>query len=392
MPLLSRALPSSRLRPLRSTVLPQLASLRDEQRRRLGPRQVSACRGAPASLLATSASSVSGSAAAGSAIRRSIYTQVPITCLELHRAGELARIEPAKLTADDVRAALKIFKDLPKLMLQEVQISAIAQQLLRVLFSYRGWYLPTAVREGAPGGSSLWSVGLPCPEMGSAGGQVLPLASDEAAFRRLTAQGVREGGGSTILKTCVSGAAAIAEHFPVEGHSRWRGLVLNAGEEHELHFGQAQLSQLQMWEATLRFEAMAAAELDGPANELKPASEEFSRLLAERVKFCFVRMGGDLARDTSGRNIVTLTSNDAAALCANSYGREQIRAVTPQELLTMASGAAGAFEGYALTRGPDLSAYTAAKVDDAPHTPTWRTATVTTNWMAETLRRGGVGN
>merc|ERR1712050_365288 len=93
-------------------------------------------------------------------------------------------------------------------------------------------------------------------------------------------------------------------------------------------------------------------------------------------------MGEDLARDTSGRNIMTLTSNDAAALCAHAYGRKMVRPVTAEQLLSMAEGAEGAFDGYALTIGPDRAEYKAGE----KHIPMLNFRVVSTAWMAATLR------
>lgn len=313
---------------------------------------------------------------------------------ELVQAGELARRLPMAIDSSDVQAALEIFKDLPMLMLPPGQLSAVAQQLLRVIMSYQHWMLPTALRDDLPGGTALWYVGVPAPGAEPGGAQLLPLFSGEEAYQSLVGAGVRGAGdgdgGPVMVKTVASGAQAVAEYMPAEGSpGRLEGLVINAGQYDELILGRDQLPQLRTWEATLRMEALLASELEEGGSEApEPASAELAGLLARRARLFFVRTPQltDLARDASGQNIMLLTSLDAVALCANAYGKQQLRQVTASELLSMASNAGGEF-GYTLTLGPDRRPYDAG--GEAKHVPMWHTRTVTADWLAEALREGG---
>lgn len=315
---------------------------------------------------------------------------------ELVQAGELARRLPAAMDSSDVQSALEIFKDLPVLMLPPEQVSAVAQQLLRVLMSYQQWILPTALRDDLPGDAALWYVGVPAPDAEPGGAQLLPLVDGEAAYERLVSTGVRGGGSGdgdpakpVMIKSIVSGAQAVAEYLPADGSSgRLEGLVFNVGQDDELVLGRDNLSQLRIWEATLRMEALLSSELDEGTNVHDPASAELAALLANKVKLFFVRThdGNDLARDASGHNVIVLTSLDAAALCANAYGSSQLRHVEPLDLLTMASEAGEDF-GYSLTLGPDRRVHEAG--GEAKHIPMWHTRTVTAEWLAAALRQGG---
>jgi len=310
---------------------------------------------------------------------------------ELVQAGELARRPPAEIGASDVQAALEIFKDLPILMLPQEQLSSVAQQLLRVLLSYQRWMHPTALRDDLPGGPAMWYVGVPAPGAEPGGKQLLPLASGEEAYQRLLGGGVRGTERPVLVKSVVSGAQAVAQYLPDDGQaSRLEGLVINAGQYDELILGRDQLPQLRTWEATLRMEALLASELaeGAEAQGDPPASGELAGLLARSAGLFFVRSPGqaDLARDASGHNLVLLTSLDAAALCASAYGREQLRQVSPSELLAMSSQAGDDF-GYALTVGPDRRPVEVG--GEAKHIPMWHTRTVTAEWLAAALRQGG---
>jgi len=315
-------------------------------------------------------------------IIRSVFTISPTVGSELQQAGNLARLSSSDISASKVSDALKLFSALPDLMLSNEIESAVAQQLFRVLLSYHEWYLPMVMRDDVPGGPALWNIGMPA----SGGGQLLTLANDEKSMQSLTGRGVRDGGDASVLKTVISGVDAVSQHFPLNGKSSWQGVLFCAGEQTMLSLDKEQIHQLQMWEATLRCEYLLETELDSDTQACPPASDKLAALLARRVKLCFVQMGEDLARDASGRNIVTLTSNDAAALCANAYGRMMVRPADAKQLREMAEGAAGAFDGYALTYGADRN-------DTLPsagekHIPRWNTRVVTTEWMASALRAG----
>eukprot|EP00419_Tripos_fusus_P087088 CAMPEP_0172840014 /NCGR_PEP_ID=MMETSP1075-20121228/28985_1 /TAXON_ID=2916 /ORGANISM="Ceratium fusus, Strain PA161109" /LENGTH=341 /DNA_ID=CAMNT_0013683753 /DNA_START=67 /DNA_END=1089 /DNA_ORIENTATION=- len=301
---------------------------------------------------------------------RPVFTQVPASALEMHQANELARKPPSEISSTDTRKALQLMRSLPKLLLPAQQLSIIGQQVLRLLLSYRNWYVPRVVRGDLPG-NPLWSVGVPTPSGGPGGGQLLPLTSDADAFQRLTDGGVRGGADATVVKASISGVDAIREHL--HGQGRWEGLTFNPGEEDEFVLDKDQLLQLHMWEATLRCEALMSLELGDSPEPTQPVSDELADLLLGQVKLCFVQLGQDLARDKDGHHIITLTSNDAAALCANAYGGKMVRPVTPQQLLTMADGAEGAFTGYALTLGPDVAPFSDA---GGTHIPFWRTCNV----------------
>jgi len=315
---------------------------------------------------------------------------------ELVQAGELARRLPAAIDSSDVRSALEIFTDLPVLMLSPEQLSAVAQQLLRVLMSYQKWMLPTVLRDDLPGGPALWYVGVPAPGAQPGGAQLLPLTSGDEAYQSLVGAGIRGAGNDgsmnpVMIKSIVSGAQTVAQYLPADGSpSRLEGIVINVGQYDELVLGRDQLPQLRTWEATLRMEALLASVVNEGADTHDPASAELALLLAHKIRFFFVRTPDrtDLARDSAGHNLILLTSLDAAALCANAYGRDQLREVTPSELLDMASNAEGEF-GYALTLGPDRRPYKADGEDK--HLPMWHTRNVTTDWLAAALRRGGAG-
>jgi len=311
---------------------------------------------------------------------RTVFTQVPVSAMEMHQANGLARKLPSEISSDDARQAMRLMHSLPKLLLPGQQASVIGQQLLRLLVSYRGWYVPRVVRGDLPG-NPLWSVGVPYASAGASGGHLLPLACDEAAFQKLSGGGVRDGADATVVRVSISGVDAIREHL--HGQGRWEGLTLNPGEEDGVVLGKDRLSQLHMWEATLRCEALMSLELGDSPEPTKTVSDELADLWAGQVKLCFVQMGQDLARDTDGQHIITLTSNDAAALCANAYGGKMVRPVTPQQLITMAEGATGAFEGYALTTGPDMAPFSDA---GKTHIPFWRTCKVPAKLMATVLR------
>eukprot|EP00930_Biecheleria_cincta_P059288 TRINITY_DN45037_c0_g1_i1.p1 TRINITY_DN45037_c0_g1~~TRINITY_DN45037_c0_g1_i1.p1 ORF type:complete len:421 (+),score=41.11 TRINITY_DN45037_c0_g1_i1:132-1265(+) len=313
---------------------------------------------------------------------RNVFTHVPTSAKEIYEAGELARIPIAEISSANVRSALELFNSLPKLMLPQNQVSVIAQQLFRVFLSYQQWYLPRVARSDLPSDSALWSVGVRYPDAPPGGNQLLPLTSDDSAFESLTGRGVRDGADATVIKTAISGVQAVREHL--HGQGRWEGLMLNPGEEGVI-IRKEELPLLHMWEATLRCEALMSSELDdspGPTGLQAPASDELADLLARQVKLSFVQMGDDLARNDSGQHIITLTSNDAAALCAIAYGKDMVRPVDPEKLLAMAEGAAGAFQGYALTLGADMAPF--APAGDT-HIPRWRTREVTAEWMAATL-------
>jgi len=305
------------------------------------------------------------------------------------QAGDLARRLPEAVDAKAVRSALELLKELPALMLPKEQLAATAQQLLRVVMSYQAWLLPRAFREDLPGGPALWSLGVPVPGAPPGGAQLLPLAVDEAAYESLTKAGVaaREGAVKPVMmKTVLSGCEAVAEHVPGES-GRMEGLVLNPGQEDELVLSKDQLPQLQSWEATLRLETLLA-ELDEDAHEQeRPASGELATLLAERAKLFFVRTpdGKDLARDNLARNFLLLTSLDAAALCAQAYGSEQVRAVSAEELLDMGRQSGGEW-GFTLTLGPDRSPQMADA--SAKHIPKWSTRKVSAEWLVTALEEG----
>lgn len=304
---------------------------------------------------------------------------------ELVQAGDLARQVPAAIDASDARTALGIFKELPVLMLSPEQTAAVAQQLLRVIMSYQGWLLPRALREdlsGPDGVPALWTLGLPAPGAEAGGSQLLPLACDDSAYQALTNPGISTQGTAPVLvKSVVSGCEALADYVT----GRLEGLVLNPGQEDELCL--TELPQLRTWEATLRMEALLS-DLDESSEQNDAASPELAALLAQKVKFYFVRTpdGLDLARDNLGRNFLVLTSLDAAALAAQAYGRQQVRLVTAKELLDMADQANGEF-GFTFTLGPDRSFHNANAA--AQHIPKWHTRKVTADWLTAALREGG---
>merc|ERR1711924_511290 len=96
-------------------------------------------------------------------------------------------------------------------------------------------------------------------------------------------------------------------------------------------------------------------------------------------------MGDNLAYDASGQNVVTLTSDDAVALCVNAYGQSAVRAVNAHELLQMAE-ALGTTLGYALTMGADRADYNPPS--GHKHIPKWHTRVVSADWMARALKQG----
>merc|ERR1719379_110516 len=150
------------------------------------------------------------------------------------------------------------------------------------------------------------------------------------------------------------------------------------------------MKHLQGWEATLRLEALLAIEIEestdgGATQNQPPASDELALLLAKRAQLCFVIMGDNLAYDNSGKNIITLTSSDAAALCANAYGQKKVRAVKTEELLDMAEKV-DRTAGYSLTVGPDQALYNPEA--GQKHIPKWHSRVVSAAWMADTLKRG----
>merc|ERR1712151_1338489 len=112
-------------------------------------------------------------------------------------------------------------------MLTKDRLSAVAQQLTRVLLTYQGWQLPVALRDDLPGGPALWHFGIPVPG-GAPGAQLLPLASDDACFNVLSS------GRTGVSKSIVSGAEAVAEYLPSTGKSRCEGLAFDAGGDREL--------------------------------------------------------------------------------------------------------------------------------------------------------------
>jgi len=263
--------------------------------------------------------------------------------------------------------------------------------------SYQGWILPTALREDLPGGPALRHVAVPAPGSEPGGAQLLPLAASDAAYQSLISGGINsphDGSGDAqrpvMVKSVTSGAQAVTEYLPADGSGgRLQGLILNALQDEELVLGEEQLQQLRKWVATLRMEALLASELEEGTDAHGPASDELARLLAQGVPLFFVRTPDrqDIARDGSGHNIMLLTSLDAAALCAHAYGKEQLRAVTPQELLGMAARVEGEF-GYVLTMGPDRRPYQADAA--TRHAPMWHTRAVTAEWLTAALRQGGV--
>merc|ERR1712207_108652 len=91
----------------------------------------------------------------------------------------------------------------------------------------------------------------------------------------------------------------------------------------------------------------------------------------------------NLAVDETGWNFILLTSPDAAALCALAYGRKQVRALKPSELLAMAEGL-GSEHGFALTLGPNR-----AEGAGQGTNPAWNTLRVTAHWFSSALRLGG---
>eukprot|EP00929_Paragymnodinium_shiwhaense_P093847 TRINITY_DN54157_c0_g1_i1.p1 TRINITY_DN54157_c0_g1~~TRINITY_DN54157_c0_g1_i1.p1 ORF type:complete len:411 (-),score=70.01 TRINITY_DN54157_c0_g1_i1:403-1599(-) len=312
----------------------------------------------------------------------------------LEQANELAQLGPEELQAAEVQDALRMFSELNagNLRLTGDQHSVVAQQLLRTLLSYQHWLLPTALRDDLPSGPSTWYVGLPSPGSKPGGPQILPLCSDEAAFKRLTGRGVKGSGNTTVTKTVVAGVAAMSNYLFMEQEgaepNRLEGIVMNAGDpDNEVLLGKEKLGLLRSWEATLRLEGLLAKHpvrgADGGA--VPPASDELAELLRGPAKLYFVRMGNvDLARDGTGKNYILITSADAAALCAAAYGRQQLRPVEAAELRDMASKADGAF-GYALTIGPDR-----APVDPtsgARHVPSWHTRVFSAEWIADALSR-----
>eukprot|EP00747_Dinoflagellata_sp_TGD_P022886 gnl/TRDRNA2_/TRDRNA2_129393_c1_seq1.p1 gnl/TRDRNA2_/TRDRNA2_129393_c1~~gnl/TRDRNA2_/TRDRNA2_129393_c1_seq1.p1 ORF type:complete len:381 (-),score=58.32 gnl/TRDRNA2_/TRDRNA2_129393_c1_seq1:135-1277(-) len=318
--------------------------------------------------------------------KRFLATKSSFAYTEMAQASELARIKPSELEASHIHEAVTLLNDLPKLMLPRAQSDAVDHMLLRVLLSYQYWQLPTPVapEDQQNGASAQWDVGVRARGEGSDGAVLLPLASDTMAFERLT---TLQGGIGLAAKSVLSGAHAVAQHFLVDGVGRTQGLLLVAGQMGQLVLGKDRLPQLHQWQATLRLEALMASELSDPFLQA-PASHELSELLAGKAKMCFVRMGNDLARDGSpANNVIVLTSCDAAALCANAYGQQQVRELTPQELLGCADGAGSDF-GFCLTLGPDRKPYTSEPAEET-HIPMWHTRTVTSAWLASALRRGG---
>lgn len=306
------------------------------------------------------------------------------------KASELSQCVPAELTADDVHMARFLYGELRSL--PPAQVPPVAQQLLRVFMSYRAWMLPTAwrTREGGP---ERWCVAVPAPGAKEGGAQLLPLASDHEAFMSLCDRSVAKtdgnvGGSETLQPVTSSGADAVMQYLPLsQPTGRLEGLVLEFGTKEQLVFDKELVPLLRIWARTLHLEALFAEELVEDATDHPVPSQALADILSTDAELHFVRTpnNDDLARDKTGGNIMLLTSPDAAALATAAYGSQQLRKVKPNELYNMAEQARDL--GYALTLGPDRVRRSVE--DGSAHVPFWHTRTVSAEWLASALRRGG---
>lgn len=291
----------------------------------------------------------------------------------LQDAGQLARKAQDELTPEDVRAAVALHDKLP--FESSPAVSAIAQQLIRVLLSYQGWLVPTGWRNDARGGPEKWYASLPAPE---GDGQLLPLASDMDALSKLKFRGAPGAGVEPLV---VKGFEAVSQYLNGGSSSGGdlRGLALNPGAEGELVLGEQHLPLLRRWAATLQLEALLKElfeQVEG-GEKLSPATLDMGDSLRGAPLAVVRNMdNSNLALDKSGRNYILLTSPDAAALCAQSFGADKVRSAQPDEILTMARQAEGEF-GFALCFGPNVVAGNAD--------PGWQSVSTTAEWLAAAL-------
>jgi len=304
----------------------------------------------------------------------SALTQALLDAL-LVDAGHLARKAPEDLTTQDICEAVSLHNRLPHD--SSPSVSAIAQQVIRTLLSYRGWLLPTSWRNDLATGPEKWHASLPAP---SGDGQLLPLAMDTNALSQLK---FRTAPGAGIEPLVVVGYEAVLEYIQ-EGNSRdLIGLAFNPAHEGELVLGgEEHLPLLRSWGAAMQAEALLETMLEeykkGPlGGEVPPASPELTRALLDAPLAVVRNMDNtNLAVDNTGKNFIVLTCPDAAALCAQRFGRNKVRSCDAEELRNMASEASREF-GFAVTFGPNLV------MGDAD--PGWRSLAVTAEWLAVAL-------